>query len=137
MITPENLNQYWTDIYFHLHYTHKEKVTHQVVRILQLVEKRENVGIAEIATYLNVSPNTASEHVKRSIEKGYLYKKRDQKDERKVVLGLTEFGVEILQRNTSLDEAKLEKLFENFDEEEKYLIEKAFKLLSENAKQCM
>ncbi|MGE6256906.1 MarR family winged helix-turn-helix transcriptional regulator [Heyndrickxia sporothermodurans] len=131
------LNQYWTDIYFHLHYPHKEKISHQAVRILQLVDKRENIGINEIASYLQVSHNTASEHVKRMIEKNYLIKKRDPLDERKVILCLTDEGKEVLHRNTSLDEEKLEKVLNQLDEQEQNLIKQALKILSERAGQCL
>lgn len=130
------LNQYWTDIYFHLHYLHKEKISHQVVRILQLVDKREEIGVNEIASYLQVSHNTASEHIKRLIEKNYLVKGRDPLDERKVNLCLTDLGKEVLHRNTSLDEEKLERVLSELDDNEKNLVENALKILSERAKQC-
>jgi DNA-binding MarR family transcriptional regulator len=131
------LNQYWTDIYFHLHYPHKEKISHQVIRILQLVDKREETGINEIASHIQVSHNTASEHAKRIIEKGYLLKGRDPLDERKVILCLTDLGKEVLHRNTSLDEDKLEQVLNQLDDDEKHLIEQALRTLSERAKQCM
>ena len=131
------LNQYWTDIYYHLHYPHKEKITHQVIRILQHVDKHGNVGINEIAEYINVSQNTASEHVKRIIQKGFLEKRRDHHDERRVTLYLTKLGKEVLHRNTSLDESKLEQILDKLSEEERIFIEKSLKLLSECAQKCM
>lgn len=131
------LNQYWTDIYFHLHYLHKEKISHQVVRILQLVDKLHDIGINEVASYIEVSQNTASEHIKRLIEKNYLIKEKDPIDERKVNLYLTDLGKEVLHRNTNLDEEKLERVFSELDDNEKNLVEKALKILSERAKQCM
>lgn len=131
------LNQYWTDIYFHLHYLHKEKISHQVVRILQLVDKQQDIGINEVASYIEVSQNTASEHIKRLIEKNYLIKEKDPLDERKVNLYLTDLGKEVLHRNTNLDEEKLERVFSELDDNEKNLVEKALKILSERAKQCM
>ncbi|MBS2968081.1 winged helix-turn-helix transcriptional regulator [Metabacillus sp. KIGAM252] len=130
------INKYWTDIYFHLHYDHKEKVTHQVIRILQLVDKKTDAGINEVASSLKVSHNTASEHVKRIIEKGYLFKKRDTLDERKVILCLTDLGKEVLHRNTSLDEEKLNGILSELNPEEKGTVELALKLLSERAKKC-
>lgn len=130
------LNQYWTDIYFHLHYLHREKISHQVVRILQLVDKKSGVGVNEIASYLQVSHNTASEHVKRTIDKGYLVKVRDPLDERKVILSLTELGQEVLYRNTSLDEEKLGKVLEQLNDDEEELVEQALKILSKRAKEC-
>jgi MarR family transcriptional regulator, organic hydroperoxide resistance regulator len=131
------LNQYWTDIYFYLHYPHKEKISHQVVRILQLIDKRKEIGVSEVASHLNVSHNTASEHVKRMIAKKYLKKERATKDGRKVILSLTNLGEEVLYRNTSLDEKKLEHVLNQLNENEKSLIENALKTLSERAKQCM
>ncbi|WP_018930447.1 MarR family winged helix-turn-helix transcriptional regulator [Gracilibacillus lacisalsi] len=131
------LNQYWTDIYFYLHYPHKEKISHQVVRILQLIDKRKEIGVGEVASHLNVSHNTASEHVKRMIAKKYLKKERATKDERKVILSLTNLGEEVLYRNTSLDEKKLEHVLNQLNENEKSLIENALKTLSERVKQCM
>jgi DNA-binding MarR family transcriptional regulator len=131
------LNQYWTDIYYNLHYPHKEKVTHQVIRILQHVEKNDSVGISEVASYINVSHNTASENVKRIIKKGYLSKQRDPLDERKVSVCLTDLGREVLYQNTSLDEEKLNSILNELSDNEKGIIEQAFKILSERAKQCM
>ncbi|MEW4264356.1 MarR family transcriptional regulator [Priestia megaterium] len=130
----EELNSYWTSIYYHLHYTHQEKITHQTIRLLQHIDKSSAVGIKEIADYLTISHNTASEHVKRSIEKGYVYKNRDIQDERKVILHLTEAGKDILKRNSSLDEEKISAILREMTASEKQLIQQAFQLLSERAK---
>lgn len=131
------INQYWTDIYFRLHYPHGEKITHQVVRILQLIDKNEKVGVNDVAVYLQISHNTASEHVKRMIGKDYIFKQRDPQDERKVILGLTDLGKKVLHQNTSLDEEKLNEIFGQMNDTERELITQAFKLLSERAKSCM
>ncbi|MEH7356779.1 MarR family winged helix-turn-helix transcriptional regulator [Neobacillus drentensis] len=131
------LNHYWTDIYFYLHYPHKDKISHQVIRILQFVEKKENVGVNDIASYLQINHNTASEHVKRMIDKDYLIKKRNEFDERKVILCLTDIGREVLHRNSSLDEEKLNQILNEMTENEKKIVEQAFQLLSERAKQCI
>lgn len=131
------LNKHWTDIYFHLHYLHNEKISHQVVRILQLVDKKKGIGLNEIASHIQVSPNTASEHVKRMIEKKYLIKGRDPVDERKVILNLTDYGKEVLYRNTSLDEEKLAQVLSRLSDRERNLIKQAFEKLSEAAKKCM
>ncbi|QHJ71302.1 MarR family winged helix-turn-helix transcriptional regulator [Planococcus halotolerans] len=133
----KELNEYWTDIYFHLHYPHTEKISHQVIRILQLVEKKEEIGVNEVATYLHISHNTASEHVKRMVEKNLLIKERGLLDERKVLLHLTKVGKDVLHRNTSLDEEKLEQVMNQLADKEKEIIEQAFKILSERAKTCL
>ena len=128
------MNQYWTDIYFHLHYTHNEKISHQAVRILQLVEKAEHAGINEVASHLGISHNTASEHIKRLVEKKYVEKTRHAEDERKITLRLTEAGSDVLLRNTSLDEDQLQGIFDEMNDQEKNLVIDGFRLLSERAK---
>ena len=113
-IDSRTINNYWTDIYYHLHYPHTEKITHQVIRILQHVQKQESVGIKEIANHLNISQNTASDHIKRIIKKGFLLKRRNPNDE-----------------------GKLDAIFLALGDEEKEMILNSFKLLSNRAEQCM
>lgn len=129
------LNQLWTDIYYQLRYNHQEKITHQAIRILQVIQKEDEVGIKEIAEAIQVSHNTASEHIKRLLEKNYVVKIRSIEDERKVILRLTNLGSDILHRHSSLDEEKLKQvLLEKMSEEERRLILEAFTLLKERAK---
>lgn len=128
------LNELWTDIYYRLRYNHSEKITHQAIRILQVIQKESEVGIKEIARAIQVSHNTASEHVKRLLEKGYIVKNRSAADERKVILQLTAEGNDILHRHSSLDEEKLRHLlFEKMTKEERQAILDAFALLKERA----
>ncbi|UJW56292.1 winged helix-turn-helix transcriptional regulator [Bacillus sp. A116_S68] len=131
------LNEEWTDIYYALHYPHNDKITHQAVRILQHIQKSSNTGIKDVAYYLAISHNTASEHVKRLIDKGYIIKTKATEDERKVILQLTTRGENILHTNSCLDEKKLAEIFQSLMPDEKHMILKAFSLLSERAKQCM
>ncbi|MFB7138529.1 MarR family winged helix-turn-helix transcriptional regulator [Gottfriedia sp. NPDC056225] len=130
----KQLNQLWTDIYYVLRYKHKENITHQGVRILQMIDKEVEVGIKEIAEGIQVSHNTASEHVKRLLEKEYIYKTRGENDQRKVILKLSDLGKEVLLQNSSLNEEKLQQLlFEQMTEQERESILNAFNLLKERA----
>jgi len=90
-----------------------------------------------VATHLQISHNTASEHVKRMVEKNLLVKERGLQDERRVLLRLTESGEEVLHRNTSLDEEKLEQVMAQLGDKEREVVEQAFKILSEQAKTCL
>ncbi|XXM72341.1 MarR family winged helix-turn-helix transcriptional regulator [Lysinibacillus sphaericus] len=129
------LNQLWTDIYYHLRYNHQEKITHQAIRILQVIEKQDDVGIKEISKAIQVSPNTGSEHIKRLLAKKYVFKTRSKEDERKVILKLTDLGRDVLHRHSSLDEEKLTQvLFDQMSEKEREMILAAFTLLKERAK---
>ncbi|MGN7479202.1 MarR family winged helix-turn-helix transcriptional regulator [Solibacillus silvestris] len=127
------LNQYWTDIYFALHYVHEEQISHQAVRILQWIDKTNSSSVGNIADYLKISHNTASEHIKKLVERKYLLKSRSAEDERKVVLQLTKLGEVVLKRNTSLDESKLEKIMQSLSDQERLDLINSLKLLSERA----
>ncbi|UTR13146.1 MarR family winged helix-turn-helix transcriptional regulator [Salipaludibacillus sp. LMS25] len=130
------LNEEWTDIYYALHYPHNDKITHQAARILQHVKKGENLGIKDVACYLSISQNTASEHIKRLIDKGYIKKVKAMEDERKVSLQLTTQGEHTLHLHSCLDEEKLTEIFQSLSPEDKQMVLKAFSILSEGAKQC-
>jgi DNA-binding MarR family transcriptional regulator len=83
-----------------------------------------------------VTHNTASEHIKRLIKKGFVSKERSVEDERRVFVILTKEGSEVLYRNTRLDNEKLKNVLENLDTSDIEKIEKAFALLSQEAKKC-
>lgn len=127
------LNELWTDIYYVLRYKHDDKLTHVGVRILQVIQKETEVGIQDIAKEIGVSHNTASEHVKRLTEKQYIHKTRSSEDERKVILQLTDFGKEVLHRNSSLDEEKLKVILDQLSPQKKENMLDAFKLLKKMA----
>lgn len=129
----QTINELWTDIYYLLRYDHQEKITHQQVRVLQAIEKEDEVGIKDIANIIHTSHNTASEHVKRLIEKGYIYKSRSNIDERKVLLYLTELGSAVLHKHSSLDEEALDHILQSLKPDEAKLLLTALSLLKERA----
>ncbi|MBG9771227.1 MarR family winged helix-turn-helix transcriptional regulator [Bacillus vallismortis] len=129
------LNQQWTDIYYLLHYKHKDNISHQAIRLMQHIEKRGEATIGALAEYLSVSHNTASEHTKRLIQKGFAAKRRSHQDERKVFVFLTQEGRAVLEQHTQLDKEKLKQIIERMSTSEKDLLEQAFELLSKEAKQ--
>ncbi|MCD7035705.1 MarR family winged helix-turn-helix transcriptional regulator [Metabacillus sp. GX 13764] len=130
----ESINKYFTDIYYHLHPVQKVLISHQSVRILQTVHKKQYVMIRDISEHLLISHNTASEHVKKLVVNGWLYKERSQEDQRKVYLHLTEAGFSILKNNTELDEMRLDAALNKLSASEKEMIVNALRLLSEVSK---
>ncbi|GGN65516.1 MarR family winged helix-turn-helix transcriptional regulator [Oceanobacillus indicireducens] len=130
----DELNKYFSDIYFELHPLHEEAISHQSVRILQMVHKKQFVMIRDIAEHLSISHNTASEHVKKLVNSGWIKKERYEEDQRKVYLHLTELGLKIVKKNTELDEEKLQAALDKLSEEEKLQVVQAFQLLSEVSK---
>ncbi|WP_144610839.1 MarR family winged helix-turn-helix transcriptional regulator [Bacillus cereus] len=130
----KDINQHWESIYYHLRYEYEDNLSHQAIRILQLVSREKDITIGKVATELNLSHNTASEHVKRLIQKGFIMKERNKQDERVVNLTLTIEGIEVLEKHTLLDKEKIKILESQLSKEEQQLIEKAFSLLAKEAK---
>ena len=130
----KNVNQNWETIYYHLRYEYEDNLSHQAIRILQIISRETETTIGKIASELGLSHNTASEHVKRLIQKGFVIKERNKQDERVVNLALTTEGKEALAKHTLLDEEKLKVLESQFSKEEQQLIEKAFLLLAKESK---
>ncbi|WP_369900190.1 MarR family winged helix-turn-helix transcriptional regulator [Bacillus manliponensis] len=130
----KQLNKHWETIYYHLRYEYETNLSHQSIRILQMIAKENGLTIGQIAEALRLSPNTASEHVKRLIQKKLIMKERSKQDERIVVVTLTTAGLEVLTKHTLLDDEKLATLQSCFSEEEQQLISSAFELLAKEAK---
>lgn len=130
----KDINNYFTSIYYHLHTTHEESISHQSVRILQMIQKEDEVTVRNIAELLHISQNTASEHIKKLERNGWVKKERATDDQRKVYLHLTAEGLHILKKNTELDDEKLQHALNHLSNEEQQTILQAFRLLSEVSK---
>lgn len=131
----EKLNEYFTSIYYYLHPEHgQQPITHQSVRILQLIQKEKDITVRKVADTFHISHNTASEHIKKLEQNGWVVKKRSAKDQRIVHISLSEQGLKVVKENTELDSSKLEKAFACLSVEERNHVEEAFHLLSEAAK---
>ncbi|MDN4071918.1 MarR family winged helix-turn-helix transcriptional regulator [Fictibacillus terranigra] len=127
-------NELWTDLYYLLHYRHEEKLTHQNVRCMQAVKKKKDATVADVADVLQVTHHSASEHVKRLIDKGYLEKERSASDKRTVFVKLTVLGEDALKRNTELDEQKLQAVLDRLSKDEQKSLMDAFEKLRTEAK---
>ena len=130
----QDINNYFTTIFYHLHTTHEDVISHQSVRILQMIQKEDEVTVRDIAELLNISQNTASEHIKKLERNGWVKKERAVDDQRKVMLHLTAEGLVIVKKNTELDDHKLQHALQQLSEEERQTILQAFHLLSEVSK---
>lgn len=130
----QDINKYFTTIFYHLHTTHEDVISHQSVRILQMIQKEDEVTVRDIAGLLNISPNTASEHIKKLERNGWVKKERAVDDQRKVMLHLTAEGLVIVKKNTELDDNKLQRALHQLTEEERQTILQAFRLLNEVSK---
>ncbi|EON72697.1 MarR family winged helix-turn-helix transcriptional regulator [Lysinibacillus sphaericus] len=130
----QDINNYFTTIFYHLHTTHEDVISHQSVRILQMIQKEDEVTVRQIAELLNISQNTASEHIKKLVRNGWVQKERAVDDQRKVNLHLTAQGLTVVKKNTELDDQKLQYALNHLSASEQQTILQAFRLLSEVSK---
>lgn len=63
------LSQHWTDIYYNLRYTYEEKIPHQAICNMQIIDKNKYMNVVALAQELQTASNTASEYIKRLVEK--------------------------------------------------------------------
>jgi len=99
-----------------------------------MIQKEDEVTVRDIAGLLNISQNTASEHIKKLERNGWVKKERAVDDQRKVMLHLTAEGLVIVKKNTELDDNKLHHALHQLSEDERQTILQAFRLLSEVSK---
>ena len=128
---PVRINDNLTNIYFYLHYENQGDISHKSIRLLQLLEKRDEVTVGDVAEYFRISPNTASENVKRLVKSGFIKKENSLEDERKVILHLTTSGKSTVLINTYYDEEKLAQVSESLAEVDRQKISEGFSLLRE------
>ncbi len=89
---------------------------------------RKQCFIKEFVKMFSISPSTASEHIERLYNTNYIYKHPHRTDKRKVMVSLTDKGLELLQQFNKRKYRLLRERFLKLDEKNvKNLIE----LLSE------
>ena len=122
------ISKAWAGIYRRCHPKYSANVGHRSIRALQyLAELPRTVG--ELAKYLGIAPNSASEIAKRLVTRGYASKVRDTQDERVVRLICTESGVGILQEQTNLDLEKLSRCMARLSPDQRSSVRSGFKIL--------
>ncbi|AFS70501.1 MarR family winged helix-turn-helix transcriptional regulator [Exiguobacterium antarcticum] len=123
-------------LYYHLHPKWTENLSHQSVRILQTIQMKGAMTVKEIANRFVLSPNTASEHVKKLEGLGYIVKQRSSVDQRVVQVSLTREGRTAVKTHTELDAKRVEHVLKQLSPAEQQMIEAAFQLFREATDGC-
>ncbi|QNR21098.1 MarR family transcriptional regulator [Exiguobacterium sp. Helios] len=123
-------------LYYHLHPKWTENLSHQSVRILQTIQMTGAMTVKEIAARFNLSPNTASEHVKKLEGLGYVVKQRSSVDQRVVQVSLTREGRTAVKTHTELDAKRVEHVLKQLSPAEQHMIQTAFQLFREATDDC-
>ena len=130
------IHEEFARLYFHLHPTWTENLSHQSVRVLQTIQMNGAMTVKEIATRFGVSPNTASEHVKKLEGLGYIVKQRSATDQRVVEVSLTTEGRSAVKSHTELDAGRVEQVLAQLSPADQQMIEAAFQLFQKATDDC-
>ena len=98
---------------------HQPNNGHGQKRILKMLAKNGALTQKELQEYFHIQSGSMSELVSKLEARGFVTKERDEEDKRKVVLKITELGLE--QVETSWEENKKD-MFQALNEEERELL---------------
>ena len=84
-----------------------EDVSQHERQLLHHVGDEKGVPLSVVARHLGIPKSSASERVKSLERRGFLKRRRDTKDERRLSIVLTDMGVARLRRDSVLDLVRL------------------------------
>lgn len=106
-------------------------VTRRALEVLQHLAASGPLTVGEQAEHLGLRRNSASELLQRLEEKGLVARVRDERDERRVLVWLTEAGRDVVARvGQVLAPDLLTQVLENLDPEERAAVVRGFELLA-------
>lgn len=123
-------------IFFACHQRHRrdpgsetELSAHQA-SILDHLDERQGTGVTELAEHMGITPSTMSLHADRLETAGYLKRRRDPKDRRRVELVLTPAGGRMKQAGSVLEPEAVRALLRRLSVEERAAGVKGLELLA-------
>lgn len=79
----------------------KEKITTQQYRVLNILTKKRKCMIGELSQYCNVARSTMTELIDRMVNKNLVKRLKDVKDNRRIIISLTNIGGELVSKINS------------------------------------
>jgi DNA-binding MarR family transcriptional regulator len=127
--TASSISRNFAAIYHRCHPRYSIALSHQSVRVLQLLNEEQAVTVQRVAEFLGCAANTASELVSRLVSKRLVEKQRSEDDERVVFLRLTDIGRTAFDEHVGLDVSRLANALQLCDLRTKHEIQTAFETL--------
>ncbi|MDA3846109.1 MAG: MarR family transcriptional regulator [Vallitaleaceae bacterium] len=90
--------------------------------ILSMLFVREHMTFTDLSLAINREKNTITMLIRKLEELGYVYLKKDPNDGRKKVISLTVKGLALKPDFMEISRLALEKVYEDFEQEEKLLL---------------
>lgn len=101
------------------------------IHTIEAIGKEGNRTMGEIANDLRITVGTLTTAINRLIKKGYVERKRIEKDRRVVVVYLTESGKKVFDEHTLFHKEMIDEVAKNFEDYELKVLTKALSKVSE------
>ena len=105
--------------------------------ILDHLDNVEPTTLAGLAAHMGVTPSTMSLSIDRLERRGYVIRKRDAQDKRRVQLRLTQAGVRVKEAQSVLEPARVKGMLEGLPPEERSVAVAGLALLARAASEYM
>ncbi len=105
---------------------HRNHTSNSQDRILHILLEQKIIEQNELQKILDIKAGSISEIVSKLEKKEYLIREKDLNDRRKIVIKITDEGLEYIKSKEALDE---EALFNALNEEQKVELKKLLKIL--------
>jgi MarR family transcriptional regulator, organic hydroperoxide resistance regulator len=118
------LMEFYPRIYFACHRRHvRDPKSNEVLSahqgsILDHLDERDPVTLAELAGHMGVTYSTMSLQIEKLVRKGYVIREREPGDGRRLRLLLSEDGVRVREANSVLDEERVGTMLKRLTQEE-------------------
>jgi DNA-binding MarR family transcriptional regulator len=93
------------------------------IRILKLLSEKGNITQKELLEILTLKSGSVSETVKKLENQGYITKKKDELDKRKVIITLTDEGRSFLETQLKINSEQEKVLFNSLTSDEQAELE--------------
>lgn len=93
------------------------------IRILKLLSEKGNITQKELLEILTLKSGSVSETVKKLENQGYITKKKDEQDKRKVIITLTDEGRNFLETQLQINSEQEKVLFNSLTADEQAELE--------------
>ena len=107
------------------------KLSMNEVHVLEAINKTELPTMTNIARRLRITVGTLTTSTNRLVEKGFAKRHREEEDKRKVIVGLTKNGVEVLKIHDKFHDEMLDAVFADMKLEEDEVLLQSLENLSE------
>ena len=134
---------YYPQIYFACHTQHtrdphtQHKVSQRQISILDHLDAIEATAVTQLALHMGVTPSTISLAIDRLEGRGYVTRNRDVQDARRVLVRLTESGVQVREAHSVLDAERVTDLLAELNDAQRGRAVQGLELLARAARRVM